>query len=89
MTSKVECYAGSTYPESPRALTWQGQRYTVSEITQRWREPEGVGFSVCCEPYQALFDLFYQIEEAMWTIQPRGYDIIKADSLSKPTNQGD
>lgn len=72
MNPIVECYAGSTYPESPRALTWQEQRYRVEEIIQRRREPAGVGFMVRCSPGDCLFDLFYLIEEDQWQIQPKG-----------------
>ena len=34
----VECYAGSTYPEHPRAFVWQGARYVVTRVLRQWRE---------------------------------------------------
>lgn len=78
MIPKVECYAGSTYPEKPRVLEWEGQRYFVDVILERRREPHGVGFLVRCIPerYKAsgtssavIFDLFYDLEEEQWQIQ--------------------
>lgn len=72
MTAKVECYAGSTYPEHPRALTWENQRYQVCDIIQRRREPDGVGFLVRCAPDDMLFNLFYLTKEEHWQIQPIG-----------------
>ena len=70
MNAKVECYAGSTYPENPRALEWTGQRYVVEEIIDRRREPHGVGFLVRCAPGAKVFDLFYLIKEDQWQIRP-------------------
>ena len=69
MNPKVECYAGSTNPENPRALEWEGQRYVVKSILERRREPHGVGFLVHCTPNAAIFDLFYLFEEEQWQIQ--------------------
>lgn len=71
MKDSVACYAGASYPEHPRAVTWQGQRYPVEQILQRRRTPEGVGFLVQCSPGQTLFDLFYLTVEDRWRIQPR------------------
>lgn len=72
MNAKVECYAGSTYPESPRALEWEGQRYTVQGVLERRREPRGLGFLVRCSPGERIFDLFYLTEADEWQIQPTG-----------------
>jgi len=69
----VEAYAGGSYPESPRALIWEGCRYEVQEILGRRREPRGIGFLVRCSPNQALFDLFYELENEEWQIQPKGF----------------
>ncbi len=89
MNPEVECYAGSAYPEAPRAFTWEDQRYTVIEILHRWRTPEGVGFLVKSEPGSSFFDLFYLTEEDRWQIQPEGNMIIKEPSQTKPSHQGD
>jgi hypothetical protein len=71
MSHPVECYAGSTYPERPRALFWQGTRYRVSEVITRRREPEGVGFLGHCTPDEIVFDLFYLIKSDQWLITPK------------------
>jgi len=67
----VECYAGGSYPEDPRAVTWEGQRYVVQAILKRRRTPEGIGFLVQCSPEERTFDLFYLTRETRWQIQPR------------------
>jgi len=77
MNNRVECYAGSTNPETPRALVWEGQRYTVQAILERRREPHGIGFLVSCLPGEMIFDLFYLSEEDQWQIQPKGPAIDK------------
>ena len=71
MSHPVECYAGSSYPERPRAFLWQGTRYLVSEVITRRREPDGVGFLVCCTPDEIVFDLFYLIKSDQWLITPK------------------
>jgi hypothetical protein len=73
MTPVVECYAGSTYPERPRAFHWEDQRYEVQSVINQRREPAGVGFLVRCSPDDALFDLFYQTDENTWQIRPKGF----------------
>lgn len=70
MNDHVECYAGAAYPEHPRAVTWQGQRFSVERILQRSRTPEGLGFLVQCSPDQAVFELFYFAMEDRWQIKP-------------------
>jgi hypothetical protein len=81
MNAEVECYAGSSYPESPRALTWEGQCYIVEEIISQRREPHGIGFIVRCEPENTVFDLFYLTEEEQWQIIPSGSAIDYLQSL--------
>jgi hypothetical protein len=71
MSPDVECYAGSVYPERPKAFQWEGQRYEVLEILQRRREPDGIGFLVRCEPDKRCFDLFYLLVEDQWRITPK------------------
>jgi len=89
MSERVEAFSGSTYPESPRAFTWQGQRYCVEEIIHRRRDPEGVGFIVRCSPENALFDLFFLSEKDQWMITPKGCIIIEESPRTKPTSQGE
>ena len=88
VTSRVTCYAGSSYPEHPRTIRWNEKDYHVAEEIHRWRTPQGLGFSVRCEPGETLFDLFYDAQEDTWQVQPRGY-VIKRNSQPKPTIQGD
>jgi hypothetical protein len=71
--SRVESYAGSSYPEHPRAFVWEEQGYQVQEIISRSRDPEGLRFLVRCSPGDTLFDLYYQIEDDDWQIQPKGF----------------
>ena len=71
MKAKVECYAGSSYPEQPRALLWEGQRYTVQAVLERRREPHGIGFLIHCTPGDRIFDIFYRTEDDQWQIQPK------------------
>lgn len=72
MNEKVDCYAGATYPERPRAFVWQGKRYQVAAVIQRRREPEGMGFLVRPQGESRLFDLFYNEEQHSWRISPKG-----------------
>jgi len=71
--NKVQSYAGSTYPEKPRSLEWEGERYQVQEIIHQKREPEGLRFLVHCSPDDRLFELFYNLIDGDWQIQPKGF----------------
>jgi hypothetical protein len=42
----VECYAGSRYPERPRALLWERERMALEEVERQWRTPRGLVFIV-------------------------------------------
>jgi hypothetical protein len=72
MTQPVQSYAGSSHPEKPRSLDWEGQHYVVDAILNQWREPRGLGFRVHCSPGNFIFDLYYETEPDIWTIQPQG-----------------
>ena len=50
-------------------MVWQGRRYPVVGIEQRWRTPQGPGFRVETEP-GIPFELHYSERENVWTIQP-------------------
>jgi len=84
MNPEVECYAGSVYPEKPRAFIWEGKRYEVQYILDQRREPDGIGFLICSSPGRKLFDLFYSISEDQWQIQPKGSTIREAATHPKP-----
>lgn len=62
---KVECYAGSSYPQRPRAVEWQGERLIVDRIEAQWRQPEGFGFLVSTTDGQVL-ELFYFVAQDVW-----------------------
>jgi hypothetical protein len=68
---RVECYAGATYPEDPRVVWWQGERFPVTEILNRQREPEGLRFMVACSPEARLFELFYDKLKNTWEVHPK------------------
>jgi len=70
MNAKVKAYAGSSHPETPRSLSWEGQTYLVQATLERWREPYRLGFLVRCTPGETLFELYYLIEEDQWQIRP-------------------
>jgi hypothetical protein len=68
-SSRVECYSGHTYPQDPRVVIWKGRRLPVISIEQRWRTPQGPGFSVETEG-GVRFTLQYDELKERWAIQP-------------------
>jgi len=46
VTTTVECYAGTRYPERPRAFVYQGERLAVTVIERQERTPDGLRFRV-------------------------------------------
>lgn len=67
---RVECYSGHTYAQEPRAVHWQGHRYPVAQVEQRWRTPTGPAFRVQTES-GAIFELEYHELEDQWLILPK------------------
>ncbi len=67
MDALVECRSGSSYPETPVALTWEGRRREVREILERWRSPQGIHFRVQTEDGQ-VFELMYEEQADRWQI---------------------
>ena len=67
MSDIVECHSDYTYAEKPVALTWEGQRLEIIEISHRWRTPEGNGFRVRTNDAQE-FVLFYRVAADEWQI---------------------
>jgi hypothetical protein len=72
----VECYAGSTYPEQPRAFTWQGRHHTITHVRRQWRERASAGerseelvFVVEVEGGR-VFTLRYAPATESWEISP-------------------
>lgn len=77
MSQDVQCYAGSSYPEKPRSLDWQGEHFSVEEILSQWREPSTIGFKVRCSPENVIFILVYNFEKDQWKIKPQGLMITR------------
>jgi hypothetical protein len=64
----VACYSGHTYAQEPRAFVWQGRRYLVAKIEQRWRTPDGPAFRLWTESGEC-FELHYDELQEAWAIQ--------------------
>jgi len=67
MSEIVECLSDYEYAERPVALTWNGQRLEISEITARWRSPAGRCFRVRTTDGQ-IFELTYAESSDEWQI---------------------
>jgi hypothetical protein len=67
-TVQVECYSGHTYAQEPRALIWQGRRYTIASIESRWRTPEGPAFFVHVDSLDR-FEVRYHEADDRWTLR--------------------
>ncbi len=80
----VECYSGHTYAQEPRAVAWQGRRYPVVRVEQRWRTPEGPAFRVRTEP-GAVFNLHYHESEDRWAIRLLSEDNHNEDKEDQTT----
>jgi hypothetical protein len=64
----VEAYSGYTYGESPRFVSWGGERLEVVKILARWRIPGGRGWRVEVNDGR-LFELSYFERDDDWTIR--------------------
>jgi len=67
MADIVECYAGSVYPERPRAFYWEGARLEVEAVLSSWHIPQGRRFRVQTVDLQ-VFELVYHQAEDDWQI---------------------
>ena len=65
---RVECYSGHTYAQEPRAFGWQGDRYRVLQVLERWRTPAGPAFRVQAD-VEGEFELVYDEAADRWTIR--------------------
>lgn len=63
----VECYAGATYPERPRAFEVGGQRHEVVAVERQWRTSEGIAFRLRTRAGQR-FILFYHQANDSWSV---------------------
>jgi hypothetical protein len=64
----VECYAGSGYPERPRAFRWEGERLEVVDVERRYRSPRGPRFRVRTSDGRR-FSLFYDEALDRWDVR--------------------
>ena len=64
----VACYSGHTYAQEPRAFVWEGHRYLVAKIEQRWRTPDGPAFRLWTESREC-FELHYDELREAWAIR--------------------
>jgi hypothetical protein len=69
MDKIVSCYAGSRYPERPRAFLWEGQWLEVAEIERQWRTPHGPAFRVRSGDGRR-FALAYEEASDSWIVEP-------------------
>lgn len=68
MEITVECYAGTGYPERPRALVIEGKRQRVAEIEDRRRTPDHLHFRVQVSDGRR-FLLAYHEGRDDWTVR--------------------
>lgn len=47
--SHVECYAGYRGEEEPRRFTWKGRQLAITDILDRWLDPNHRYFKVLAE----------------------------------------
>jgi hypothetical protein len=66
----VECYAGSRYPERPRAFLWEGERLEVVEVESRCCTPRGLRFLARTSD-GGSFSLTYDEVLDAWDARPR------------------
>lgn len=66
-TIDVECHAGHSYPQRPRAFTWLGEKLPVDELLEEWRTPAAKTFKV--RSGQQLFLLNYIEENDSWQVE--------------------
>ena len=69
MKTVVECYAGTQYPERPRAFLWEGERLEVVEVERRYRTPRGLRFRARTSDGRC-FTLAYDERLDVWTVRP-------------------
>ncbi len=65
----VECYAGTCYPERPRAFVWEGEQVAVEEVERQWRTLAGPAFRVRTADSRR-FTLAYDEVADDWDVQP-------------------
>jgi len=67
MKIRVECYAGYRGEQEPRAFTLGERRFEVTEILDRWLDPQSRVFKVSVED-QRKFLLRQDIASGEWVL---------------------
>ncbi len=65
----VECLSSASYPGTPTAFTWEGERCVITEIIARGRSPQGHIFRVRTTG-GLVFELTYDEATQAWQITP-------------------
>ncbi|HSV85362.1 MAG TPA: hypothetical protein VLH85_02235 [Levilinea sp.] len=65
----VECHSGHEYADRPVALYYDGERFEITEIIDRWRIPDGRCFRVLTSS-KCAFELFYDELFDEWRVNP-------------------
>ncbi len=68
LSGAVEAYSGYTYGESPRFISWGGERLEIVRIHARWRTPRGRRWRAEVEDGR-LFEICYLESEDDWTVR--------------------
>ena len=77
----VECYSGYTFAERPIAFVWEGRRYQIERILQRWRSPDGPGFRVLTAD-GAQYELTYSEAHDEWSLDLPPGKGVRLESLA-------
>lgn len=67
--SRVQCYAGASYPERPTAFEQEGRWLEVIEVRRRVRTPQGLFFDVLASD-QRLYRLTWREIADEWDVRP-------------------
>ncbi len=66
--TRVEAYAGASYPER-RTAVWRGdQRIAVGQVLRSWRTPDALHFLVELESGEQQ-ELCYQFRAEVWDVR--------------------
>lgn len=64
----VICRSDTTYAERPIEFERQGERFTISQITNRWREPSALFFRVQTGN-SSEYELIYNLSNDSWQVR--------------------
>jgi len=69
MSDIVETYSGHRLHERPVRFLWDGTWRTVTQVLDRWQEPEALHFKVRTEEGEE-FHLLYHRTRDSWEVRP-------------------